>query len=175
MITTTDFDFFLRNGFIEELEKGSSMNILLERFGNDNWYVKNIENNGLIFGIIKIGFIEFHIYNEQINGVSYRPDLPFLKKEFKRAKIPWIYKNLEISEIENNLKTKEIDYKKYTINRPLKPYSTAGAVLLLEDGEHTFIDTQGGVTFLFDKNETTGKLETYQICKYYDIHKQKDI
>ncbi|MBN8790099.1 MAG: hypothetical protein J0I84_23700 [Terrimonas sp.] len=175
MTSSNDFDFFLKNGFIEGLSEGSSMNILLTKYGNDNWYVKEIENNGLIYGIIKIGFIEFHIYNEQISGISYRPDLPFDKKDFKNIQIPWIYKVVDISDIENNLTTKKIEYKKYIVNGPKNTFRTAGADLLITDGGHTFIDTEGGVTFLFDTNEKTRRLEVYQICKYYDIHKQKEI
>ncbi len=171
MITSADFDFFLKHGFIKELSKGSSMNILLTKYGNDNWHIKHIENNGLIYGIIKIGFIEFHIYNEKINGVSYRPDLPFPKKDFKGVTIPWIYKNIEISKIEDNLITKRIDYKRYKVQGPSKLFATAGTDLILDDGVHTFIDTEGGVTFLFETSEKTEKLEARQICKYYDIHK----
>ncbi|MES2776054.1 MAG: hypothetical protein V4722_17890 [Bacteroidota bacterium] len=171
MTTSSDFDFFLKHGFIKGLSKGSSMNILLTKYGTDNWYVKHIENNGLIYGIIKIGFIEFHIYNEKVNGISYRPDLPFPKKDFKGVTIPWIYKIIEISKIEDNLKAKKIDYRRYLVNGPSKLFATAGAELMLDDGVHTFIDTEGGVTFLFETNKKTCKLEAYQICKYFDIHK----
>jgi hypothetical protein len=169
MTTSQDFDFFLKYGYIKGLEPGSSMNLLLTKFGDNYWYVKEIENNGLIYGIIKIGFIEFHIYNEKISGVSYRPNLFHNKKDFKPGTTPWIYKIREIVEIEKTLKTKEIDYNKYSVNGPLKVFKTVGVDLIgLEDGEHTFIETEGGVTFLFDINEKTNLLETYQICKYYN-------
>ena len=101
MTTSEDFDFFLNNGFIDGLNPGSSMNILLGKFGDNNWYVKEVENNGLIYGIIKIGFIEFHIYDERISGISYRPDLPFNKKDFDKNLMPWISKYRQILEIES--------------------------------------------------------------------------
>ncbi|MFT3747098.1 MAG: hypothetical protein QM768_02230 [Agriterribacter sp.] len=172
MITSSDFDFFLKYGFIKGISEGSSMDNLLSKYGNDNWYVKHIENNGLIYGIIKIGFIEFHIYNEKISGISYRPDLPFSKKDFDGVVIPWIYKSKDISRVEECLKIKQIVYKKYTIKGPSSLFSTAGADLMLNDGDSTFIDTEGGVTFLFETSKKTEQLEAYQICKYYDRHKQ---
>jgi len=152
------------------------MNIILDKFGNENWCVKDIENNGLICGIIKIGFIEFHIYNEKISGISYRPDLPYPIKDFKGVKRPWIYKNVEISQIEAQLITKKIGYKKYVVRGPLASFEPAGAYLVLDDEcESTFIDTEGGVTFLFEHNQKTDKLEAYQICKYYDIDEEEII
>ncbi len=173
MTTSKDFDYFLQNGFIENLSPGSSMNVLLAEFGDSKWITKEKELNGLICGIIKIGFIEFHIYNERVNGISYRPDLPFSKKEFDRQTIPWIYKDKEIFKVEENLNVRKIKYKRYVVKGPLETLSTAGAFLLgLEDCEHTFIDTEGGVTFLFEPNERTGGIDAYQICKYYSIDKQ---
>ena len=93
MISIIDFDHFLKKGFIEGLSGGSSMDILLAKYGNDIWYVKETELNGLLYGVIKIGFIEFHIYNERINCISYRPDISFSKKDFKGVEMPWISKN----------------------------------------------------------------------------------
>ena len=172
MISTIDFDHFLKKGFIEGLSSGTSMEILLTKYGNDFWLVKETEINGLIYGIIKIGFIEFHIYNEMINGVSYRPDILFPKNDFKGVDIPWIYEKKSIDEVESELSNRNIAYKKYTVKGPLKTFETAGAELFgLEDCEHIFIDTEGAVTFLFEENVITGLQEAYQICKYYDIHK----
>lgn len=168
MTTSEDFDFFLKNGFIEGLNPGSSMDILLNEFGNNSWYIEDRENNGLIYGIIKIGFIEFHIYDEKISGVSYRPDIPFNKKHFKKGSIPWVSKYREISEIEATLSNHKIEYKKYSITGPSRAFKTAGAHFSgLDIGIHTFIDTIGGVTFIFETDEKTEQLETYQICKYY--------
>lgn len=176
MISTNDFDHFLKKGFIEGLSSGVSMEILLTEFGDDFWYVKETEVNGLIYGIIKVGFIEFHIYNEKINGISYRPDILFSKKDFKGLDIPWIYKKRSLMNVEVELSNRNILYKKYTIKGPLKTFKTAGADLFgLEDCEYTFIDTEGGVTFLFAENITNGQLEAYQICKYYDVHMQDKI
>ena len=176
MISTNDFDHFLRKGFIEGLSPGTSMKKLLTSFGEDFWYVKETEVNGLIYGIIKVGFIEFHIYNEKINGISYRPDILFSKKDFKSVDIPWIYKKRSLINVESELTKRNIIYKKYTIKGPLKTFETAGADLIgLEDCEHTFIDTEGGVTFLFEESNKNGQLEAYQICKYYDIHKKDKI
>jgi hypothetical protein len=174
MISTIDFDHFLKKGFIEGLPSGTSMEILLIKFGNDHWIVKEIEVNGLVYGIIKIGFIEFHIYNEMINGISYRPDLSFPKNDLKGVDIPWIYKKRSIDNVESELSNRNIAYKKYTVKGPLKTFETAGAELFgLEDCGHTFIDTEGGVTFLFEENPKKGMLEAYQICKYYNIHKHQ--
>lgn len=168
MIADNDFDHFLRNGHIEGLAPGTSMKILLNKFGDDYWYVKEIENNGLVYGIIKVGFIEFHIYDEKISGISYRPDILFPKKDFKDVTMPWIFKNREISKVEKNLNSKKIGYKKYVVTGPLKTFDTAGAALFgLEDCEHHFVDTEGGVTFIFVDNERTKQLEARQICKYY--------
>jgi len=173
MTTSNDFDHFLKHGYIENLLPGTSMNILLTKFGEENWYVKEKELNGLIYGIIKIGFIEFHIYNEKVNGISYRPYNSFSKDDFDGQEIPWIYKDKKISKVEEYLVAKKIRYKKYIVTGPLETFNTAGALLLgLEDCEHTFIDTEGGVTFLFEDNETRNEQDAYQICKYYNIDKQ---
>jgi hypothetical protein len=167
MTTSKDFDYFLRNGFIENLPPGTSMNVLVKKFGNDKWIIKEKELNGLMYGIIKVGFIEFHIYNEKVNGISYRPDLPFSKKDFSELTTPWIYKTKEVSKVEENLLVKKIGYKKYVVKGPLETLATAGVIIFgLEDCKHTFIDTEGGVTFLFDTNEKTNELIAYQICKY---------
>lgn len=174
MTSTNDFDHFLKKGIIDGLPSGASMEKLINIFGVDFWYVKETEVNGLIYGIIKIGFIEFHIYNEKINGISYRPDILFSKKDFKGVEIPWISKRRSLKKIEGELTKRNIAYKKYTVKGPLKTFETAGVDLFgLEDCEHTFIDTEGGVTFLFEENNKNNELEAYQICKYYDIHKQE--
>ncbi len=171
MISTYDFDHFLKNGYIDGLLPDTSMKSLLSIFGDDFWLVKELEVNGLIYGIIKVGFIEFHIYNEKINGISYRPDLHFPKEDFKNIDIPWIYKKRSLMNVESELSNRNIIYKKYSIQGPIKTFKTAGGLFIgLEDCEHTFIDTEGGVTFLFEVNSKNGQLDAYQICKYYGIH-----
>ncbi|OQP66245.1 hypothetical protein A3860_12125 [Niastella vici] len=173
MISDKDFDHFLRNGYIEGLLPGTSLETLLCIFGHDHWYVKEIENNGLIYGIIKVGFIEFHIIDEKFNGISYRPDISFPKKDFKGVRMPWIYKNRQISLVEEKLNAKSIVYKRYVVSKPLNNIETAaGTFIGLSDCDHHFIDTVGGVTFSFDYNENIKELEARQICKYYDIHKK---
>ena len=173
MISDKDFDHFLRNGHIDGISPGTSMEVLLGKFGDDYWYVKEIENNGLIYGIIKVGFIEFHIYNEQINGISYRPDIPFPKEDFQDVIMPWIFNNREISLVEKNLIDKNIAYKRYIVTGSSNSFHQAAGCLigLNQDYEHHIIDTVGGVTFLLEYNEKTKQLEARQICKYYDIHK----
>ena len=50
-------------------------------------------------------------------------------------------------------------------------YLAAGlSFSLVEECELVLIDTEGGVTFLFEDNPTTGQLEACQICKYYPIN-----
>jgi len=170
MISSLEFDNFLKKGYIEGLPADCSMDTLLAVYGIDNWYVKNIENNGLIYGIIKYGFVEFHIYNEKISGISYRPDLPFDEKDYIGVEIPWIYYKRNILDIEIELMNKNITYKKYTIRGPLDLFKAAGVLLCgLEDCIYTFIDTEGSVTFLFEENQKTGLLEVCSICKYYDM------
>lgn len=172
MISDKDFDHFLRTGYIEGLLPATSLETLLEIFGHDHWYVKEIENNGLIYGIIKIGFIEFHIIDEKFNGVSYRPDISFPKKDFKGVQMPWIYKNRQISLIEEKLNAKKIAFKRYRISKPQSPFETAaGTFIGLSDEDYHFIDTAGGVTFVFEYNEQIKQLEVRQICKYYNIQK----
>jgi hypothetical protein len=173
MISSNDFDYFLKHGFIESLLPGASINVLLTKVGDNNWYTKEKELNGLAYGIIKIGFIEFHIYDEKVNGISYRPDHSFSEDDFGRQVIPWIYKDREISKVEEHLRANRIDYKKYTVTGPLEAFATAGALVGLGEGEHTFIDTEGGVTFLFEDGGGTGAQTAYQICKYYNINKQR--
>ena len=52
---------------------------------------------------------------------------------------------------------------------PIKRLKTAGTSLFfLEKAEHTYIDTEGGVTFLFDSIIESYKIKTIQICKYYN-------
>jgi len=170
MIADKDFDHFLRNGYIEGLLPGTSLKTLLSIFGHNHWYVKEVENNGLIYGIIKVGFIEFHIIDEKFNGVSYRPDISFPKKDFKGVSMPWIYKNRQISLVEERLNVKNIAYKRYVVSKPVDAFETAaGTFWGLSDCDHHFIDTVGGVTFAFDYNENLKELEARQICKYYNI------
>lgn len=172
MITDKDFDHFLRNGNIEGLLPGTSLETLLSIFGHDHWYVKETESNGLIYGIIKVGFIEFHIIDEKFNGVSYRPDISFPKKDFTGVRMPWIYKSRQISLVEEKLNAKNIAYKRYVVSKPENTFETAaGTFIGLSDEDYHFIDTVGGVTFVFDFNENTKQLEARQICKYYNIHK----
>ncbi len=167
MISSTDFDYFLQNGYIPNIQPETSFNILLSKFGDKHWIVKEKEFNDLIYGIIKVGFIEFHIYDEKISGISYRPDLSFPKSDFKEVSIPWIYRHRSIASVEKNLNKRKIEYTKYIVQGPLNNFSTAGTDLFgLDEGEHTFIDTIGGVTFLFEGEEKE-RLEAYQICKYY--------
>lgn len=174
MISSNDFDHFLKNGYIEGLASGTSMHKLLQEFGEDYWYVKETEVNGLIYGIIKVGFIEFHIYNEKINGISYRPDILFSKEDFKDKDMPWIYEKRRLEDIENELTKRNIGFKTYTVFGPLDGFVTAGIEFFaLEECEHTFIDTEGGVTFIFEENPQNGQLEAYQIARYYDVHKQE--
>jgi hypothetical protein len=171
MISDQDFDHFLKTGYIENLPPGTPLETLLSEFGNNNWYTKEIENNGLIYGIIKVGFIEFHVYNEKLSGISYRPDLPFPQKAFKGVKMPWIYKNRTISLVEENLNARNITYKRYVVSKPLKAFETAAGVFLGDSNlDHDFIDTVGGVTFCFEDSDHNGKikeLEVRQVCKYY--------
>ena len=146
---------------------GTSLEKLLSIFGHDHWYVKETENNGLIYGIIKVGFIEFHIIDEKFNGVSYRPDISFPKKDFKGVKIPWIYNNRSISFVEEKLNAKNIVYKRYVVSQPENNFETAaGTFIGLSDDDYHFSDTVGGVTFVFDYNEDIKELEVRQICKY---------
>ncbi len=53
MTTSSDFDYFLKHGFIENLLPGTSMSSLLTMFGDDKWYIKEKESNGLVYGIMK--------------------------------------------------------------------------------------------------------------------------
>lgn len=127
-----------------------------------------MKTNGLVYGIIKVGFIEFQIYNEKNNGISYRPDLPYIKKEFNKGVTAWISRFREISVVETILLRWEIGYEKIIVTGSANPFKTAGAVIALDNGEQTFIDTIGGVTFIFEEEYRTGK-KAIQICKYYDL------
>lgn len=168
MISSKDFDLFLKKGFIEGIEPGESMINLISRFGDDYWYVKNLENNGKIYGIIKIGITEFHIYDEKIIGLSYRPDILFDSKDYKKIEKPWVIKNNKLNEIIEILNKKGIKFTKYTIEGPCKSFATAGAeIISLDDGIHHFIDTEGGVTFMFESIDNSNEIVAYQICKYY--------
>ena len=157
-----DFDFFVKNGYLEGFPKATPLAKVLAAHGEDL--------NGLTYGIIKIGCIEIHIYDEMVNGVSYRPDLPFDRKDFTDAP-PWIMQQSALSGIETELQSRGIDYKKYTVQGPLDDYKAAGVHVYIEDGEHVFIDTIGGVTFLFDPNKN-GKMLACEVCRYYDLDKE---
>jgi hypothetical protein len=164
MITEKDFDYFLINGFIEGLNSETSLNTIIDRFGNDSWTVKETENNGLIYGIIMVGMTEFHIYNEKLNGISFKP-YAFDKTEFDGIKEPWISGKIKLKEITTELNIRKIQFQKYSVIGPKTEFKTAGVELhSLENGKHTFIDTEGGVTFLFDTEN-----EAYQVCKYYNL------
>jgi hypothetical protein len=166
MISNKDFNCFLRQGFINGLQNGTSMNRLIEEFGQDNWYVKNLENNGLTYGIMKVGITEFHIYDEMVSGIRYRPDILFSEEDYSDVTAPWIIEQNDLTQIELKLDEEKIKFKKYEVQGPLKNLDTAGAQLFsLEEGSHTFIDTEGGVTFLFESEGE--KFLAYQICKYY--------
>lgn len=171
MISSNDFDHFLKTGYIERLEPGTSMDVLTKAFGDEAWIAKEVEVNGLVYGIIKVGFIEFHIYNERVNGISYRPDLLFPMSDFNGIEIPWIYEKRTISLVETELAKRHIAYKKYSVNGPMQNCEAAGlSFSLVEECELVLIDTEGGVTFLFEDHPTTGQLEACQICKYYPIN-----
>jgi len=87
--------------------------------------------------------------------------------------MPWIFKNRKISLVEKNLNSKNIAYKKYVVSKPVDTFETAaGCFIGLSNCDHHFIDTAGGVTFVFDYNENIKELEARQICKYYDIGKK---
>lgn len=168
MISSEEFDYFLKRGYLNAIEPGSHLTSLISKFGNDNWYVKDYENNGKILGIIKVGITELHIYNEMISGVSFRPDILFNSKDYKGIRKPWIIKSNTLDSIIEFLNKRNIKFTKYLIDGPLKFFKTAGVDLFsIEEGQHTIIDTEGGVTFLFNSNFVSGEIQAYQICKYY--------
>lgn len=170
MISNKDFNDFLRQGYITGLQQGSSMSKLLKEFGPDIWYVKNTAKNGLIYGIIKLGITEFHIYNEKISGISYRPNIFYSPEDYSDTSAPWIIEQNKMDQVESKLANERIKFKKYEVCGPVETFETAGAQLfLLEEGSHIFIDTEGGVSFLFEFED--GNLHAYQICRYY----KKDI
>jgi hypothetical protein len=163
MVIDNEFDYFLRNGIIEGLKHTDSLESIINRYGDDNWIAKEIENNGLIYGVFMLDMVEVHIYNEKVSGISFRP-YAFDKAYYGKSKYPWIAEKMEILEIISELKIRKIKFERYCIHvdQPTKNFKTKGANLKLEQGEHTFIDTEGGVTFLFDSDN-----DAYQICKYY--------
>ena len=74
-------------------------------------------------------------------------------------------KKTKLNEVLSELTARHIPFKKYEVKGPMPKLKTAGAeIFSLREGKHTFIDTEGGVTFLFSL-----ELETYQVCKYYNI------
>lgn len=167
MTGNNDLDFFLSNGHLEDFPEAAPMAAVLAKYGEGCWQVKEEDLNGLTYGIIRIGCIEIHIFDGLVNGVSYRLDLPFEKKDFKDA-APWIIEKKNLSEIEAELQSRKIDYKKYNVQGPQDMYQTAGAIMSLDEGGHTFIDTEGGATFIFYENKK-GLQEACQVCRYYDL------
>jgi len=150
VISDEHFNFFLRSGYIGGLEPGTSMHKLLQLYGPDSWYVRHVENNGLVYGIIKMGITEFHIYNEKITGICYRSDLPHFQDEYEGITPPWIIRQRNLPGIEQKLTDLGIGFTKRVVQGPLKTFRTAGTLLFgLDDMEHVFIDTEGGVTFSF--------------------------
>lgn len=64
------------------------------------------------------------------------------------------------------LNIRKIQFKKYNVIGRKTEFKTAGVKLhSLESGEHTFIDTEGGVTFFFNSQN-----ESYQVCKYFNLN-----
>lgn len=115
----------------------------------------------------RLGLLNFRY--TKIYGISYRPDLPYIKKEFNKGVTAWISRFREISVVETILLRWEIGYEKIIVTGSANPFKTAGAVIALDNGEQTFIDTIGGVTFIFEEEYRTRKLKAIQICKYYDL------
>lgn len=168
MISSEDFDHFLKHGHIQQLEPGTPMQVLLSKYGEEYWTVKSTEQNGLIYGIIKVGCIEFHIYNEKISGVSYRPDISFDESDFEGVTMPWIVENKALHAVEKTLNDKAIAYKKYVIAMEVDWFEIGGDSFFKDpDVDLTVMETEGGVGFLFDTNTQTNALEAYQICRYY--------
>lgn len=182
MISNQDFNDFLRLGYIPGLENGTSMEKLTKRFGDNKWYVKNLSKNGLTHGIIKVGITEFHITDEKISGLSYRPHILFNEEDYNDYTAPWITTQTRLLDVELNLTAEKITYRKYSVDGPTKNgFKTAGCLLLaLDKGSHTFIDTEGGVTFLFNEvddeifaflRSKKKRLDAFQICRYYGFGK----
>jgi hypothetical protein len=176
MTSSEDFDSFLKTGYLNALRPGSSMNILLQKYGDDYWSVKERETNGLIYGIITVGGIEFHIHNEIISAINYRPDhfknSEYQGKEGLGTKVPWIFENPALPEVEANLSSRQISYTKRIIhgpkNEPIK-FAAGDFHLHLEANDKLVIlETEGGVTILFDQYGSSGPHpKATQICKYY--------
>lgn len=167
MTGDTDFDFFLQNGYLKGFPKATPLAAVIAKYGEEHWELKEQDLNGLTYGIIKTGCIEIHIFDEMVNGVSYQPDPSYNKKGFTDA-APWINSIGTLPGIETELQNRGIHYKKYTVRGPAYDYKTAGATIYIEEGEHTFIDTAGGVTFLFDPNKK-GEHQVCQVCRYYEL------
>ena len=90
-MTEQDFNHFLKTGFLASFPPATPLETILTCYGNDNWLVKDQENNGLIYGIIMIGMTEFHIYNEKLNGISVKP-YAFDQQNDRGKSYPWIAK-----------------------------------------------------------------------------------
>ena len=154
MLSNDDLNNFLRTGLIEGLAPGDSMHKILDKYGHDCWYARNTEDNGLLYGVLKVGITEFHVYNEKITGICYRPDTSYLPEEYEGIEPPWIIRTRELEKIEQKLKALNIDYKKHVVQGPLKNYKT-GTILWygLENMEYTYLVTEGNVTFSFYPGE----------------------
>lgn len=171
MISTRDFDHFLKHGFVEGLKGGTPMEVLLNKYGNDHWYIYEVYKNQT-FGIIKIGFIEFHIVYGKLHGLSYRPDVSFGMEDFENVSIPWIHRFRRIESIERELIKKQIAFKKYAIHSSMGSFQTAGyhvSFNVTADYYTTFIDTEGGVTFEFDSQTNKNYLLVRKISKFYKL------
>ncbi|GAB5533133.1 MAG: hypothetical protein Roseis3KO_49100 [Roseivirga sp.] len=168
MISDEHFNFFLRNGYIEGLKPGTSMNELLKLYGPDSWYVKHIENNGLVYGIIKMGITEFHIYDEKISGICHRTDLPHVASDYEGINPPWAIRIRKLALIEQKLTELNIGFTKHVVQGPLKAYKTAGTLWsYLDETAYIYLDTEGGVTFAFYYRGK--RLLSDHIRKDYDI------
>ena len=168
MIDEKGFDCFLKTGSLKGLEPQAPLNKLIALYGDDYWTVQEKESNGLIYGIIMVGMVEHHIYDEKLTGISIRP-YAFDDNDYQTITPPWIATKLKLKDILTELTNRGIGYKKYNAIGPLPKFNTSGARSFdLSEGEHTFIDTEGGVTFLFDSNSESPEIEMYQICKYYE-------
>lgn len=171
MISNQSFDYYLKHGFIKGLEPGTPMQKLLQLFGEAHWYVKEIENNGLTYGIIKVGITEFHIYNEKLHSYSYRPDIMFDIQEYKGYSQPWIIHYTSLRSVQAQLIKRKIKYKVLTFQGSRKNISFGGSQLYLsEDEEYTFLETQGGVALGFEKGWNEKTLRICRASRYYDFN-----
>jgi len=165
MITNKDFNDFLKSGFFNGLPINSSLAEVTDKYGHDNWTIKETENNGLTYGVMIIGMTEFHIYDEKLIGINFRTYL-YDKNQFKDSVPPWICSIVSKKDVIKNLTKNKISFNEYTVQGPKKSFITAGVELTLEQGIHTIIDTEGDVSFLFEESNTDDGIRTYRVCKY---------